>query len=108
MKHFKANLAILTLVLLANSPLYASGNSSVHHERVLNDVTIRNESDNDIAYRIKSSMPDVTYGLKKGEHHKYHAKLGDDNVTIEIGICKHVVKGGFCTESVSMQNAVGG
>ena len=104
--------AVLSLAFLISSQAYA-GSSAVENKvkSMLNDISITNSTNKDVAYRVVSSSgSDNLYGIKHGKTDVYHAKTnGDKKVTFEMGECKRINSiTGLCLEvdANSMKNSV--
>ena len=111
MKNSITALSVLSLALLTSSQVYAGSSTDTDQARSLvNTISIFNNTNNDIAYRvISTSLGDNLYGIKRGRNSSYNAKFGDTNATFEIGQCKSINFAGLCVEAdaSSITNCVG-
>ena len=84
MRNSLKTLSVLSLALLIGSPVYAGSNTTTEQAKsLLNTITIANNTEKDIAYRvITTSLGDNLYGIKRGRNSSYNAKYGDTNATL--------------------------
>jgi hypothetical protein len=113
MKISTKSIAAFSLILLASSYAYAASETSMNEARgLLNSVSIKNNTNKDVVYRmLSSSAANIYYGVKHGRSAKYHTKPGDRHMTFEVGVCKHLNKlTGLCVDfdSITLNNCVGG
>lgn len=101
MKHFLIKASVVSLSLLLSSSIFAQKHCSLQHKAsILHDLSITNKSDKDIAYRVVSKeASNNLYGVRHGRRDVYHAKLGDDYATFEVGNCVRINRlSGLCVE----------
>ena len=101
MKKFLIKASLLPLSFLMCSSIYAERHCPVQQKAsILHDISVTNKSDKDIAYRVISKeTSNNLYGLRHGKRDVYHAKLGDDYATFEVGNCVRINRlSGLCVE----------